>query len=100
MPDISMCSGKDCPLKESCYRFKAVPSEYRQSWLVTPPYNPETKTCDHYWEEDDPKPRRLAWISKGRPFFTTTDLHPFDIDDCYRGLQWERATWLDEPESI
>lgn len=38
MPDISMCWGKDCPLKEECYRYLAKPSE-RQAYLCTPPYN-------------------------------------------------------------
>lgn len=34
MTDISMCLGVDCPIKEKCYRFKAVPNPYRQTYLV------------------------------------------------------------------
>jgi hypothetical protein len=33
MPDISMCDNKSCPLKENCYRFKAVPNPNRQSYM-------------------------------------------------------------------
>ena len=32
MPDIAMCEGKDCPIKESCYRFTATPSDRRQAY--------------------------------------------------------------------
>lgn len=38
MPDISMCEGKDCPIKEKCYRFKATPSRYGQSYFMESPY--------------------------------------------------------------
>lgn len=37
MPDITMCEGTGCPLKDDCYRFKAKPSEYRQSYFINPP---------------------------------------------------------------
>ena len=49
MPDVSMCSGENCPLKNSCYRFTAKPSEYRQAYFMQVPYNHEEKKCDHYW---------------------------------------------------
>jgi len=55
MPDITKCEDKDCPLKESCYRFTAKPSEYRQSYFVETPYNKETKECDYYWDNKDRK---------------------------------------------
>ena len=29
MPDISMCKDYDCPLKNTCYRYVAKPSEYQ-----------------------------------------------------------------------
>jgi len=51
MPDISMCSGQDCPLKETCYRFTAKPNELRQSYFSNPPYNLKTKSCNHYYEK-------------------------------------------------
>lgn len=38
MPDISMCTGGDCPLKNDCYRYKATPNEY-QSYFSYPPYS-------------------------------------------------------------
>lgn len=49
MPDITMCSGVDCPYKEQCYRFTAKPSEY-QSYFLNPPINGDK--CDHYWGEN------------------------------------------------
>ncbi len=32
MPDISMCSNKQCPLANRCYRGIAIPNPYRQSY--------------------------------------------------------------------
>ena len=32
MPDITMCVGTGCPLRETCYRYMAEPNEYRQSF--------------------------------------------------------------------
>lgn len=49
MPDITMCEGHECPLKEVCYRHKAKPSS-RQSYFWKPPYNKDKVACDHYWE--------------------------------------------------
>jgi hypothetical protein len=43
-----MCSGKDCPLKENCYRVMATPSGY-QSYFINPPYDYEDKDCSYHW---------------------------------------------------
>lgn len=48
MPDITMCTGVGCPLKETCYRYKAKPDEWWQSFFMTPPF--EKGKCEHYWE--------------------------------------------------
>ncbi len=34
MPDISMCQDRDCPKRQSCYRFRAVPDGMRQSYML------------------------------------------------------------------
>jgi hypothetical protein len=47
MPDITMCKGTACPKKESCYRFKATPSEFRQSYFANAPT--EGGACKYYW---------------------------------------------------
>ena len=49
MPDIAMCSGKDCPLKDSCYRYTSKPS-YLQSYFSNIPY--KDGECDEYWPID------------------------------------------------
>lgn len=51
MPDITMCEGRDCPIKESCYRYTAKPNEFRQSYFVDTPY--KDGECEHYWKIDD-----------------------------------------------
>lgn len=49
MPDISMCDNISCPLKETCYRFKATPNPYRQAYADFK-YDEVKKECNHYWE--------------------------------------------------
>ena len=52
MSDISKCTGKDCKVKESCYRFTAPPSEYWQSYIM-----PQVKDgkCEMYWKTEKQK---------------------------------------------
>jgi len=49
MADISMCSGKGCELKETCYRFKATPNKNRQSFFGASPNSTPTE-CEYYWK--------------------------------------------------
>ena len=61
MPDISMCNGvrvdnnnsEMCPLRNSCYRYLATPSEFRQSFFVDAPFikEPDGTSCEYYWKE-------------------------------------------------
>ena len=49
MSDISKCSNEDCPLKESCYRYKVKPHPFRQAYTTYEP-NKDGKTCNHFIE--------------------------------------------------
>ena len=48
LPDITMCNGNNCELASMCYRYKAEPTPYRQSYFITPP-NKELE-CEYFWE--------------------------------------------------
>ena len=50
MPDISMCSGKECPLRFSCYRCNAKPNDARQSYFTKPPFKVDGDVieCEHW----------------------------------------------------
>lgn len=48
MADITMCKDENCPLKEKCYRFKAKPSEYWQSYFINSPY--KNGDCEYFWK--------------------------------------------------
>jgi len=53
MPDITMCKGEGCTIKETCYRYKATPDEYGQSYFESTPSqgvdaDGNTK-CNHYY---------------------------------------------------
>lgn len=54
MPDITMCWNKTCPLRDKCYRYRAIPDKYWQSFAEFRPntINIGTETiteCDHFW---------------------------------------------------
>lgn len=42
-----MCLGGNCPFKETCYRHKATPKPYWQSYFTEPPY--KDGKCEHQW---------------------------------------------------
>ena len=46
--DITMCNGIGCEMKEICYRYKATPSKFRQSYFFNSPN--KGLECDYYWE--------------------------------------------------
>jgi len=57
MPDITMCKGTGCELKDKCYRFKAKPDKHWQSYFVNPPI--KDGNCVNFWLDDTPsKPRK------------------------------------------
>jgi hypothetical protein len=53
MPDITMCKGENCPKKDTCLRYTALPDKYGQSYFLKSPVEVEfdgTKVkCDMYW---------------------------------------------------
>ncbi len=48
MPDLAMCSGGACLLKEECYRHRAKPTEFRQSYFGTPPFKGDD--CEYFYD--------------------------------------------------
>jgi hypothetical protein len=56
MTDITKCSNKDCPLKNTCFRFLAKDG-YWQSYSDFKPK--EDGTCEHYWKCKTKKETKL-----------------------------------------
>ena len=64
MADISMCLDTECPSRVHCYRFRAIPNQYRQSYFVDTQREGKPK-CDHYWSAsgwDDRSLRKMSEI--------------------------------------
>jgi hypothetical protein len=55
MPDTSMCSGKGCDKKDSCYRYRAKPCDYQRYFLNPPIRGGE---CEKYWPIENRKDLR------------------------------------------
>lgn len=59
MADITMCGGKECPMKENCYRFTATPNEFRQSYFMIAPVilhitdGEHWHSCHNFWNNED-----------------------------------------------
>ncbi len=47
MSDITKCSGKDCPMKDKCYRFTAKDG-FWQSYFTKVPN--KGKKCNQFWD--------------------------------------------------
>ena len=62
MPDISMCFGTNCVIKDQCFRCTANPSTM-QSYFAEPPFNKgalpfkckHSEYCDYYWPNREEK---------------------------------------------
>jgi hypothetical protein len=48
MADISKCNDFLCPSKNICYRYTAISSEYRQSWVNTN-RDSDAYNCELFW---------------------------------------------------
>ncbi len=68
MPDISLCTSESCTLKETCYRYKAIPNHYYQSYsnFMQKPDG----TCENYLDldkqvnGDKPIKKKTRWTKK------------------------------------
>jgi hypothetical protein len=49
--DITLCRGKNCPIKQNCYRF-TIEIHGRQNFFAQEPYNYTTKECEHFISND------------------------------------------------
>ena len=49
MPDITKCTGEDCPVKIDCYRYTSAPNQHYQAYFTSPPIKNEK--CDFFWGE-------------------------------------------------
>ncbi len=53
MPDISMCFGKDCAARQSCYRFRALSDgEYQTYANFDRSPVAEAADCAYFWPID------------------------------------------------
>ena len=43
MPDIAMCTRRRCGVRNTCYRYRAVATSKRQSYM-----SPDPGTCHHH----------------------------------------------------
>jgi hypothetical protein len=50
MADITMCDGGTCKVKETCFRFKAIPSPHWQSYFQGIPVT--DIGCEYFWKID------------------------------------------------
>ena len=51
MADISMCRNESCKLKKKCYRYTAIPSEFRQSYGLFA--LDENGKCNYFWDNKE-----------------------------------------------
>lgn len=63
MVDVTLCVNNHCPLRDKCYRYRAIPDKYWQSYSK---FEPHTNTgwkdgfeCDYFWQIDWVKDRIL-----------------------------------------
>jgi len=43
VPDVTMCTDEDCPARNQCYRYRAIPNKHWQSYFKQSPRNDRFK---------------------------------------------------------
>jgi hypothetical protein len=69
MPDITMCHGFECPVKEKCKRFTSKPSNVWQAYFLSPPYaiTDNVFECNMFWgDTQDAIMKELMGIVSGK----------------------------------
>lgn len=94
MPDISKCTGDNCPHKEKCYRFTSPGSIDYQSYFVTPPIK-EDNTCDYFMKIWD-KPKELMRIKNGEVYIDGELVPEELLLSVYRELLSSQYPWNKE----
>lgn len=49
MVDIAMCDNDKCLVKDTCFRYRATPSQY-QTYFIVAKEEKDATTCSEYWE--------------------------------------------------
>ena len=68
MPDITMCLEHQCNRKFECFRYCAIPNEFRQSYFMDDPRNDDGSCDDHleiYPDSRSIKPEVAELIKSG-----------------------------------
>jgi hypothetical protein len=48
MPDLTLCNNQGCPLKDDCYRYRALPNPKHQSYTRFEWMDKEMPSCDQF----------------------------------------------------
>lgn len=80
MPDITMCANKKCPIRDACYRYRAMPDRYQAYAMFEPKLTPTMDRtldwdCDSFWECRDRgyKLRDTKEVDKQKSVFDTSN---------------------------
>lgn len=60
MPDITMCVSEECPKKESCHRYTAIPTKQWQSYSD---FKCDEK-YDNFWDNDGRNKNKKVEVKK------------------------------------
>ena len=52
MADSTMCMGRDCPLRDDCFRYRATPEPENQTYFMSPPF--KDGACEMFWSMGGP----------------------------------------------
>lgn len=55
MPDITMCVTNDCPKRESCYRYRAIPTGYNSQSYAAFEEACNKNNYEYFWDIGDRK---------------------------------------------
>jgi hypothetical protein len=60
MPDLTLCTNIDCQFTDFCFRYKAKPSQYSQSYCR---FEPDNDHCEFFIQIID-EPKQMDYLTK------------------------------------
>ena len=83
MPDISMCQDHNCPLKEKCYRYRAIPSQW-QSYSIP---DREGKKCKDFMSILEGDRLSVVEWEGGVPSISSYSIATGKVDEVIKELE-------------
>ena len=67
MADVAMCQDRSCPMRARCYRYRAIPHKFQQSYSEFMWTRDDAFDCNGYWDCSEYVEKNLVSMERLEP---------------------------------